>query len=301
MASFRILGQKDCGAPAIAVVGIALVLSGCAVSSHKVADGDAQVERIVEVTSGRTVTREELLDALRASDYVLLGELHDNPLHHRRRGELLAALQRPATVIAEQLPRGERLRFTDDLEASLVAAGFAAKQWRWPLHEPLFAAVRGAGLPLAGGNVPIDDLRRVAREGEAALPPPLAAVIAAAPLTDAAQRALDADLERGHCGQLPPTRLPSMRLAQRARDASMTLALEDAGGRPAVLLAGNGHVRGDYGVPQLLAQRHPQARITSVAFAEPGAALASAPYAYVWVTAPAEREDPCAGFKMPSR
>lgn len=274
----------------------ALLLAGCGSLSTP-----APAERIVEVVSGREITRAELLEALRGADYVLLGELHDNSLHHQRRGELLIALQRPAAVVAEQLPRGAPLRLTDDLGASLAAGGFAARQWHWPLHEPLFAAVRSAGLPLTGGNLPIDALRRVAREGEAALPPALAAVIAAAPLTDAAQRALDADLERGHCGQLPAARLPSMRLAQRARDASMALALEDAGGRPAVLLAGNGHVRGDYGVPQLLAQRHPQARVVSVAFAEPGAALASVPYSYVWVTAPAEREDPCAGFKLPAR
>ena len=30
--------------------------------------------------------------ALRGADYALLGELHDNALHHARRGELLEAL-----------------------------------------------------------------------------------------------------------------------------------------------------------------------------------------------------------------
>lgn len=274
-----------------ALFAVPLVLAGCATWR-------GGGERIVEAASGREITRDDLLQRIRASDYTLLGELHDNPHHHARRAELLRALGSGIAVVAEQLPHGAPVALGPDLHASLAAAGFDAKGWRWPLHEPLFAALARTGAVLAGGNLARDSARRIAREGEPALPPALAAVLQAAPLGAAAQAVLDADLVAGHCGQLPPARLPGMRWAQRARDASMALALEEARARPALLLAGNGHVRLDHGVGQLLAARHPQARLVSVAFAEPGASVAELSCTHLWITRSVEREDPCAGMVM---
>lgn len=256
-------------------------------------------ERIVEVASGRRLTRTELLAALAGCEVVLLGELHDNPRHHARRGALLADLAAVApgtALVAEHLDRGRAVAFGADLRASLVAAGFDVQGWQWPLHEPLFAAIARARLPLRGGNAPRERVREVARSGLAAAPAELRALIEAAPLTAAAQAELDADLIDGHCGRLPAARLPGMRAAQRVRDAAMALALRESGGRPAVLLAGNGHVRTDFGVPQILTVEHPALRLASVGFLEPGAELAGAPYTHVWVTPAVPRTDPCAGL-----
>ncbi|MEO8299284.1 MAG: ChaN family lipoprotein [Burkholderiales bacterium] len=259
--------------------------------------------RLIEVRTGRSITRAELLNALRASDFVLLGEQHDNPHHHARRAELLRALVPGTAVVAEHLPRGSRVAFGPDLLASLSAAGFEPQAWGWPLHRPLFAALAERGLPLSGGNLPRDDARRIAREGQAALPPDIAALLqAAGPLPPVARAALDADLVQGHCGHLSAgPRLDGLRWAQRARDASMALALQASGGAPAVLLAGNGHVRQDYGVAPLLAARQPGARIVSVGFTEPGDASDNAPFTYLWVTPAVSRDDPCKGFAMPQR
>lgn len=276
-----------------------LAIAGCAG-----VPADAQADRIVDIGSGRDITRGELLQHLRACDVALLGELHDNVRHHARRGELIAALGSSATVLAEHLPRGRTVRFGPDLRTSLVEAGFDAKGWQWPMHEPLFGAVARSGATLAGANAPDDLIRRIAREGRAALPAELAAVIDAAPLDAAAQAALDADLVDGHCGHLGGTRLQAMRWAQRARDATMALALRDAlaaqraAGRraPVVFVAGNGHVRSDYGTTQLLAYLAPDSRGIAVEFLETGSALAGEPCAFAWVTAPAQRDDPCAGL-----
>lgn len=271
----------------LVVLSMLVALAGCAAWR-------TPPERIVEVASGRELSRAELLAALREADVVLLGELHDNPLHHRRRGELISALGPGTAVVAEHLTRGRRVASQGALPGALADAGFDARAWDWPLHEPLFAAVRDAGLPLAGGNLPVDVVRRIAREGEAAWPDDLAAALRAAPLDDAARAALDADLLDSHCGQLPPARVPAMRAAQRARDAAMAQALLDSGGRPAVLVAGNGHVRADYGVPRVLAVLRPALHQASVAFVE--SAAAADPATYRWITPPMPREDPCAGM-----
>lgn len=277
---------------ALALLGGA-VLTGCA---HR----SGERERIVEVASGRELSRDELLAACRAADHVLLGELHDNPHHHQRRGALVAELGAAAVVVAEQLERGRRVEGGADLRSRLEAAGFDARGWGWPLHQALFGPVLAVGVPVIGGNAALAQVRQVARLGEAAAAPPLRAWLDAAPLNPSAQAALDQALVDGHCGQLPAARVPAMRAAQRLRDASLALALHEAGGRPGVLVAGNGHVRLDHGVPALLRVMQPQARLVVVGLGEPGWRIDGAPYTHLWLTPAVERPDPCAGFRMPA-
>lgn len=279
---------------ALATLLLAAALAGCATP----ADDDG--ERIVEVASGRQISRAELLNALRASDYVLLGEQHDNALHHQRRAELLRALGAGVPVVAEHLTRGQTVRSGAALLPRLQAAGFDEKGWRWPLHEPLFAAALAPGHLLLGGNLPREQVREIARRGEAALPADLRTLLAGAVLNETAGKALDAALVEGHCGMLAGERLAAMRWAQRARDAAMWLSLKQpaqAPGRPAVLLAGNGHVRLDYGVGQLAAADQPRAKLLSLAFVEQHSAPSQAAYTHVWVTAAPVRQDPCVGLR----
>ncbi len=275
---------------ALAAAAVALALAGCA-------GWRAPAERIVDVASGRELTRAELVARLRTADHVLLGELHDNRRHHVLRGELVVDLGPQAVVVAEQLPRGRRVGAAADLKARLTDAGFDDRAWGWPAHEPLFGPILANGLPVLGGNAPADQVRQVARGGADAWPAEARALLDAAPLPASAQAALASDLSVGHCGQLPAARVPSMAAAQRLRDAAMWGTLRDARGRPAVLVAGNGHVRRDYGVAQLAAVLAPQARTVSVGFFESGDEIKDAPYDFVWLTVPAKRGDPCEGFK----
>jgi uncharacterized iron-regulated protein len=269
-------------------------LAGCALQP---ATGD----RIVDVAAGRDITRGELLAQVREADFVLLGEQHDNPHHHARRGALIAELGAAAVVVAEQLDRGRRVGPGPDALARLQAAGFEPRAWQWPLHRALFEPLLAAGLPVLGGNAPIADVRQVARQGLAAAPAEWQELLASAPLDAAAEAALDRALVDGHCGQLPPARVPAMRAAQRVRDAALAQALAASAGRPAVLVAGNGHVRLDHGVPVLLRRLQPAARIVVVGFGEPDWPLADAPYGHLWLTPAIERGDPCAGLRMPAR
>lgn len=289
----RLLRRRDALA-----AGAAFALAGCA-------SRGAAVDRIVDAASGATLTPDDLLARARASDAVLLGELHDNPAHHERRAGLLRALGGGVPVVAEQLTRGVRVAWNHaGAEAALVAAGFDARAWGWPAYRPLFEALAAQRSPLAGANAPRDEVRRVAREGRAALPAELRALLDRAPLQPAARNALEDDLVRGHCGHLKDDRLDAMVWAQRSRDAAMWLALEEAragaGAGPAVLLAGNGHVRRDYGVPQIAAAVAPGRRVLSVVFAEAGSDERT-PCDLRWITPPAGREDPCRGMTMPAR
>jgi len=265
---------------------------------------------VIRADDGHTLSRTELIAELMQSDFILLGERHDNPHHHTVRGELIEALAsklaaRRPSIVVEYLDRGTRLDPALPLLEEMQRAGFNLQGWQWPLHEPLFTVARSAGLAILGGNLGRSDARRVAMQGEAALDGALAGLLARAPLSGPAQQRLDADLLDGHCGHLPAARLPNMRLAQRARDAAMVSTLLAISPGPVILLAGNGHVRRDYGVAALLRELAPEQRAVSIGFLESNADLEHhlaehrGGFDYVWITPPAERDNPCAGFSMP--
>lgn len=256
---------------------------------------------ILDAGNGRPVSQSDLSALLAKVDFLLLGEIHDNPAHHQARGEWLAALPaRFRGLVLEQLDQGRSLDPRVPLDDALDQAGFNRRGWDWPLHAPVITAGRDRNMAIVGGNLPREAGRALAKEGRAALAPELASIIDAAPLDGTTRQRLEGDLAAGHCGKLPARHLPNMALAQRARDASLARTLLAAGG-PAVLIAGNGHVRRDYGVPTLLAGY----RTLSVGFLEvtPG----ETPDAQAWrgifdivrFTPPATRDDPCAGMVMP--
>src|SRR5439155_15184454 len=80
---------------------------------------------------------------------------------------------------------------------------------------------------------------------------------------------LRADIVESHCNKLPEAVVPRLVLAQRVRDAAMAQALvNDATADGAILIAGNGHVRNDLGVPVYLhAPGLPDAAAQSISLA----------------------------------
>lgn len=259
-------------------------------------------EQIYNTATQASINQQQLVEQLKQHHLILLGEVHDEPLHHLRRAELIKALsaQHPL-VVAEQLEAGKQVQYTEHLAENLAQAGFDAKVWDWDVYAPLFSTLATEQISLVGGNLPLDTVRQIAKQGEVALPNVLAAKIQAAPLSEGAQATLVADLEAGHCGHLPKTILPNFILAQRARDAVMLNSMQLAKRTPVILLAGNGHVRKDYGIPTLL----PSSQSTSVSIGflqadslTPEAIQAyQAQYDYVWLTGAVEAEDACAAFK----
>lgn len=259
--------------------------------------------QIIDLQAGTELSEAALVERLRDADIVLLGELHDNAEHHRLRGRLIAQFATlDTTVVAEHLPANRRVRFRGATDADLEAAGFNRKGWGWPLHAPLFEAIRAAELRLVGGNLPAGMSKELFARGEAALPLTVAALVKDASLNPQATRQLRQDLVDGHCGKLPEKYLAPMQLVQRATDTSMADVLMAS--RPSVLIAGNGHVRRDYGVPQVVAAVAPQLSVVSIGFVERGNAAQelikseAGRYDVLWLTDKTERADPCENFRL---
>jgi uncharacterized iron-regulated protein len=107
--------------------------------------------------------------------------------------------------------------------------------------------------------------------------------------------AQEREIEVGHCHQLPPSILPAMARAQFARDAVMASAVKANAGHGLVLLAGNGHVRRDIGVPRWLSPPL-RSRVFSVGYLEKGNTSSARAFDAVVITAAASRSDPCLKF-----
>ncbi len=259
--------------------------------------------QIIDVKSGAEISEQALARHLRTQDIVLLGELHDNPWHHSLRAALIPQFAaKDVSIIAEHLPAPAQVHFSGHTLADLEAAGFQSQAWAWPLHQPLFEALHQEGYTVFGGNLQKGSSRQWMLKGEAAMPDDLAVTYRRAPLSPQAQASLDQDLLDGHCGKLPEKYRQPMRMVQHATDASLANALLQH--RPSVLVAGNGHVRKDYGVPQVLHAVTPQLKVTSVGFYEKSGDLKellkslSGRYDFVWLTDRADRSDPCDNFTL---
>jgi uncharacterized iron-regulated protein len=240
------------------------------------------------------------------ADVVLLGELHDQPLHHRQRLTWIAqwAERRPVAMVMEQLDvRGQAA--LDEARAAppeeneslgararrlAQAAGFSFSGWNWIDYRPFIELALERDLPLYAGNLSRDEAMQIARGA-----PHRLATHAPQGWGDAQQTALLRSIAEGHCGLLPEAMLAPMALAQRARDAQMAEVALRAGraGHLVVVLAGNGHVRRDYGLPLHLSALQPGLRVFSVGLIEDGGDAGNALYDAVWSVPALRREDPC--------
>lgn len=264
---------------------------------------------IWDVAAGRDITADVLVTRLTARRFVLLGEKHDNPDHHRLQawtlGALVAAGRRPA-VAFEMLRADQAAALATFLATSPPdAAGLGdAVDWRragwpaWSMYAPIADIAVRARLPVVAANLSEAVTAALRRGGISALEPALVTRLGLdRPLPDDVRQRLVAEIRDGHCGQLPERALEGFVTVQRARDAHMAAAMRDGGGDGAVLIAGVTHARRDIGVPRAL----PDGDVAAVAFVEVAAGVTSppagGPFDYVWLTPRVDDRDPCEKFR----
>jgi uncharacterized iron-regulated protein len=238
-----------------------------------------------------------LNNAVRSKPIVLLGEVHDNTKQHAMRllafENLLLEGKRPA-LLMEQFDREHQAAIdsvrkqSPDNVSLLIAAGSPGKQgWNWEFYKPFLALAIKYDLPIVAANVSNTDAMKAMREGLTALS------ISASPnmqLIDQQAR----EIFNGHCKMMPMAAATKMVNAQAAKDIVMAQFVMQHQAQGAVLLAGNGHVRTDIGIPVWLSQ---SAKQNSVSIGLLESASTSNPFDIVIVTAAPARDDPCLQFR----
>jgi uncharacterized iron-regulated protein len=269
-------------------ITIALLLAGLALAGC----GSKQA---VTYTEPSTASNPQVL---------LLGEVHDNKEGHKLRYEELRrrveAGWRPA-IAMEQFDR-ESQGLLDEaqkgcLDASCVIKVMSKKGWDWQLYHPVIQLALSNHLPLIAVNLSRADASKVVRDGVASSFD--AATVAAYklkdPLPSDLRRGQEKAIQEGHCNMAPDLMLPGMVNAQVARDIWMAKLIRQQQPRDVVLIAGNGHVRKDIGVPRWLNAIEPKLNVRTIGFIEPDGMQGS--YDEIRKVAAQKRTDPCAKFK----
>ena len=238
---------------------------------------------------------------MRSRPVVLLGEVHDNAAQHALRAQALRAVleggARPA-MLMEQFDRERQA----DLDAALARPGATADDvvhtavpdaasmqgWDWSFYRPYVALALEYRLPIVAANVSRADTRRLLKDGL----PSLGFDPAVPADVETAQAGAIVD---GHCGLLDAAQASRMVGAQVARDQFMARAIEANAARGAVLLAGNGHVRRDVGVPRWLSAATRELSV-AIGLLEPGDPNAAA-FDVALTTLAQPRADPCEGMR----
>ncbi len=265
------------------------------------------------VTPAPDDAAQRLTDAMQRRPVVLLGEVHDNEAQHALRAEALRRVveagARPAIAFEQfdrerqadlDRARSEPLPAGADRIDYMIAQAKGASSWNWKLYRPYLRIALEHDLPIVAANLSRADAMRVGQQGFGAQ------------FDSAAQSALGLNqlpetflrehrnaVDIGHCKLMPAAMLPALAQAQIARDATLAQSIRPHVARGVVLLAGNGHVRNDTGVPFFLTAAE-RARTTTIGLlesSEDNQRKSAMQFDVTIVTPPQRREDPCAALR----
>lgn len=237
--------------------------------------------RIWSRAKGDFVTAQEYGTALARARFVLLGEVHDNADHHRLQAwairtisklrgarlvegapqidviamEMLTADERP--LLDKFYGRSARVRRSRTADDFGRITNWDKLGWQtFTVYKPIIEAAIDANLVVTPANPPRAENRNMSKQGLASLPAEeVKRLTLDQPLADPLAADLAEEIKESHCGMLPESAIPNMSLVQRLRDARMADAMLVSDTKGAVLIAGNGHVRSDRGVPWYLLRR----------------------------------------------
>ena len=277
--------------PALAAASLCLALAACATQP-------SPPEPVVEA----------------APRLLLLGEVHDNAAGHALRLQHLSGYIGGKARVAIAMEQFDRERQAE-LDAAMARCQDAAcvidaaapdkSGWTWDYYAPVIQLALDHDLPLLAANLSRDEASAVVRTGfGAALSSELQAKYALDAMPDALLAAQIEEVREGHCNMLPDSLLAPMARAQIARDVVMADTIlgalaGDAGPDFVFLLAGNGHVNRDVGVPHWLIASGSGEQLVATGYLEEGNEDERRHFDNAYLVPPAERGDPCASFKAP--
>ena len=231
------------------------------------------------------------VDALLPTDALLIGEQHDAADHQQIEQQVVAYLAGRGLLAALALEMADAGASTAKLKPTATeqqvqhALKWNDKGWPWAAYGPAVMTAVRAGVPVLGANLPTTQMR--SSMGDAKLD---------MQLPGPALKAQQQLIRIGHCNLLPESQITPMTRIQIAKDRAMAQTIEDVAlpGKVVVLLAGNGHVNRQLGVPQHLpATLHAKA----VHLRAGDATGSDSAFDSTWPTPALPEKDYCAGLK----
>jgi len=274
-------------------------------------------DRIYDVKNNRLINKSELPGSIFSSKYILLGETHDNIQHHLNQTWIIDALAKQSfsTSVSFEMIDNTQAEFiaNKNIETSnelIKLLNHYKTGWEYEAYyKGLFDSVLQAGFRIYPANIERQQLYNIIQNKKSELPIETEQLMSAVSLTHEMENSLQKEIVESHCGMIDEETAKPMMIGQRIRDATMALSLLNNDADKRVLIAGNGHVRNDRGVPLYLSSQDKEAKIIAIAMFEveqehvdiaPYSKRWDAeefPFDYIWFTARANREDPCLFFE----
>ncbi len=252
-----------------------------------------------ETNAGADAANAEVLEAIAATQVVYLAENHNSRADHIAQLDIITALDETneLAIGLEMFQRPFQPALDSYLagtitEAELIEQSEYETRWGfdWEFYAPVLRYAKDNQIPVIALNTPTEATRQVAREGLDSLKgdllkyvPPIAEV----DTTNEAYRASVAQVFGAH-GHGSSLSFDNFFAAQVLWDETMAESIVkqisvDAE-RQMVILAGEGHIAFDYGIPSRVQRRLPSVDQASVRLSPADQAATSGFADFVWIT-----------------
>lgn len=301
------------------VLALALGLSFFASSSLLQAEQPSMLltdhplsETIWNVKESKQVEKSTLLDAILIADHVMIGERHDNPVHHEKQALLVKHLRQSGKQgqlileMAEQRhqPSLDEARL-EEIEALGTELEWEERGWpAWSTYQPIVAEALTGGMRIKAGNPDRQLMMQIGR-GQEVDPASIDDLRWEIDYSKPHREDLLDELVDAHCGMMGRDAMQPLVVMQRLKDAFMARSMRQGhtGQNVSILIAGNGHTRKDRGVAMFLEAAEPTISIALIEvvrdeFDESSyPSFDSALYDFVWFTPRIDEVDPCEKFR----
>lgn len=230
--------------------------------------------------SGEPMTLEQVADAARRADYILVGEGHRNPLDHavqQRLAAALAAQENPLAVGLEMIAV-DKQPVLDDFAQGIVPVDDLEQELEWKdrwgysfsLFRGLFELAQKHSLPVGALNVPPSVARAIGRNGLESLDEDQQDT-----LPGRIVRPCDAQLDflrevmgmhegRDMDNATQWERFVTVQSVWDSKMAEETVALRTRFNWPVLVIAGDGHVENGWGIERRILLLDPDATVFSI-------------------------------------
>ena len=201
--------------------------------------------KIWDLNNRHFITEELLVTEIAKSDWILLGENHENEEHHAIEQNLIEAISdakklgNVALEMANQKQQDALDRHRHNREVTKEELNWSSG-WPWDWYGELVKTALEKAQRVIATDLTRDQQMQAYMDSEIKLP------------TGPYREFMDDILYESHCGKLPKSQLSNMLRVQIARDKAMHSALiNNSTNKLDVFIAGTMHTRYDTGIPLL--------------------------------------------------
>ena len=171
-----------------------------------------RVVKIWDVEQQAFLDQDMLVARMLDSEYLLLGERHDNPVHHQHQSwaiKQLANNGKQASVAFEMIDSEQGVRLAEQkitsTEQLIAELNLSKTGWDYEnRYKALFAEVIDAGYSIDSANLNRQQLMNIIMQGEDELPEVYQHMLDATPLSAEQMKASQQEIIHSHCGMPIP-------------------------------------------------------------------------------------------------